>query len=1162
MSSTPSQTDKKLAKGILTSGFPKEEAFRIVAIGASAGGMEAVSELLANLPDSTGMAFIYAQHHAPGSTGKLIELLSYSTDMPVKELTDLTDLAPNHVYVLPFHMELEETNGKFGSKVPAENHTPMSVDEIFSLLAGKYHNIVVGIILSGHSDDGILGIRSIRKEGGLTIAQDDTAKFAHMPNAAIATGEVDHILSPKEIARKLIDIGGKNSCKNGKLPSNRTNTVEGTRNHTGLGQSGVALLNVEIKKSEARYRELLFGLPIAVYTCNAEGYIELYNDAAVKLWGTKPIIGKDMWCGSWKIYRPDGTFLPLEECPMALALKQKRPVSFEIQIERPDGSRRNIIPNPQPTFDPEGNLTGAINTLIDITPQVESRKIIEDREKQFSTLANSIQNLAWMANADGWIFWYNNRWYEYTGTTPKQMEGWGWQSVHDPEQLPLVLDKWNASINSGQPFEMTFPIKGADGIFRAFLTRVFPIHDTDGNVIRWFGTNTDINEYKEKSESLAANLKESDEWMQAILRYAPDAIITIDEAGIILSWNSEAEIIFGWKKEEVLGTTLTQTIIPDRYADRHRNGMKHFLQTGEGPVMNKPIEMFAELKNGEEIPIELKISATKINGKHIFIAFLRDISIRKHAEENLKTKTQQLVEAQQLAHIGSWEWDVRSDKIQWSDELFRIYGMQPHALEPSFEKYIGFIHEDHRERVKSVVQQALKDHQSFKFRHKISGPDGKVKMVSSTGKVFTDANGEVIRMAGTAQDVTEQQRYETALKASEERFFKIFDSNPVPMSLAEIKTNKIKYVNSVFCSVFGYTKEEIIGRSAEELQFISPQEYARVVAYVFNHLKEKRSLEEVKALTVEETEELLTRLKQTDAMKDFEVRYTHKSGETIPTIISYEIIRLQKERFTVTSYHDITERKKAEEKLKNQNQQLEKMNKELQAFTYISSHDLQEPLRKIQTFAGRLLEMEYENLSENGKNYFLRMQNAAARMQTLILDLLALSRANNLEGEFEITDLRDIVEMVLVEFAETIEQMKAIIDVQELCEVNIIPFQFQQLMHNLLGNSLKFSKPGHPPHIVITSEIVKGNKVGIEGLLPQKNYCHIRFKDFGIGFKEEFNEKVFEVFQRLHGKDEYPGTGIGLAIVKKIVENHNGAIKVSGELDKGTTFDIYIPSTA
>ena len=126
----------------------------------------------------------------------------------------------------------------------------------------------------------------------------------------------------------------------------------------------------------------------------------------------------------------------------------------------------------------------------------ESQEELRRSEEQFATLANAIPQLCWMANADGWIFWYNQRWYAYTGTTPEQMEGWGWQSVHDPEMLPKVMARWKASIATGEPFDMVFPLKGADGVFRPFLTRVMPVKDADGKIVRWFGTNTDISEQK------------------------------------------------------------------------------------------------------------------------------------------------------------------------------------------------------------------------------------------------------------------------------------------------------------------------------------------------------------------------------------------------------------------------------------------------------------------------------------------------------------------------------------------------------------------------------------------------------------------------------------------------------------------------------------------
>ncbi|NNE78601.1 MAG: PAS domain S-box protein, partial [Pricia sp.] len=564
---------------------------------------------------------------------------------------------------------------------------------------------------------------------------------------------------------------------------------------------------MSVKKSMATEMELISGLPVAVYGCDADGYIEFYNTAAITLWGTEPVKGKDRWCGSFKMYTIDGKPIQPGNSPMAKALKEKPFIKTAMCIERPDGERRYVIPNPQLRFKPDGKILGAINTLIDITAQIEEQKKLAESAKQFTSLANSIPNLAWMAHPDGSIYWYNQNWYAYTGTTIDEMQGWGWKSVHDPAHLPTVLENWQKSIDKGEPFEMVFPLKGADNVYRSFLTRIFPVHNELGEVMHWFGTNTDINEQKRYSEILEATLLESESQKEAILKFAPDAVVSIDAQGCVLSWNPEAEKIFGWHEEEVLGKTLTETIIPNRYADKHNSGMKNYLNTGEGPVINKLIEVSAVKKNKKEFPIELKISATKINGQDIFIGFIRDITQRKKAEETIRHKTNQLIEAQQLAHIGSWEWDVPTDKIDWSDELYRIYGLLPQEFEANYENYIQQVHPEDREYVNGIVQQAFVDHQPFSFHHRIVHRDGTERILSATGKVFTDQLGQTVKMTGTAQDVTDQKRKEAELKESEERFFKIFDNNPVPLSLAEIKTNKITYVNNLFCSAFGYGKD-------------------------------------------------------------------------------------------------------------------------------------------------------------------------------------------------------------------------------------------------------------------------------------------------------------------------------------------------------------------
>ena len=234
-------------------------------------------------------------------------------------------------------------------------------------------------------------------------------------------------------------------------------------------------------------------------------------------------------------------------------------------------------------------------------------------------------------------------------------------------------------------------------------------------------------------------------------------------------------------------------------------------------------------------------------------------------------------------------------------------------------------------------------------------------------------------------------------------------------------------------------------------------------------------------------------------------------------------------------------------------------NKELLAFTYISSHDLQEPLRKIQTFVSIILDNENENLSDKGKYNLQRVKLAAGRMQQLIDDLLAFSRINTTELKFEKADLTSIVKEVKADLKEMIKEKKAKVEIGTLCTANIIPFQIRQLMYNLISNALKFSDPAKVAQISISGTMVKGSALAHAKLSADKNYCHISVKDNGIGFEPRFSTRIFEVFQKLHGKDVYAGTGIGLAIVKKIVENHHGYIAATGEINAGAQFDIYLP---
>ena len=282
-----------------------------------------------------------------------------------------------------------------------------------------------------------------------------------------------------------------------------------------------------------------------------------------------------------------------------------------------------------------------------------------------------------------------------------------------------------------------------------------------------------------------------------------------------------------------------------------------------------------------------------------------------------------------------------------------------------------------------------------------------------------------------------------------------------------------------------------------------------------------------------------------------------EDAETVSSILKIVARRTEIELERIKNGEQLVQNNKT---LKEKNEELIKTNKELESFSFVASHDLQEPLRKIQTFAGRILEKEFSLLSDSGKDHFQRIQNAAERMRHLIQDLLTFSHINKAERKFETTDLSLIIEEVKNEFKETIQEKHATIEANGMCKVHIIPFQFRQLLYNLIGNSLKFSIPENPLRIIIKSTISRGSKLNNDQLSPEKKYCHISISDNGIGFDPQYKDQIFEVFQRLHGQDEFKGTGIGLAIVKKIVENHNGVITATGEIDKGATFDIYIPA--
>lgn len=308
-------------------------------------------------------------------------------------------------------------------------------------------------------------------------------------------------------------------------------------------------------------------------------------------------------------------------------------------------------------------------------------------------------------------------------------------------------------------------------------------------------------------------------------------------------------------------------------------------------------------------------------------------------------------------------------------------------------------------------------------------------------------------------------------------------------------------------------------------------------------------------------------------LENFRISKTREHNPPYPFRIfkngTNEIIHLRSKSKMITNKNgektllgttrDFTEEYNNTKTIEERNRELEKNIKELTEFNHVASHDLQEPLRKIQTFISRIEEKESDKFSENGKIYFDRIKNAASRMRVLIDDLLQYSRTSRSQNIYSKVNFIEVVENSIVELSEIIHEKNVEINYDKLPEVEGIEFQLNQLVTNLISNSIKYSKENSIPIINIKYETVDANSDEIIKNKAIKKYHKLSFTDNGIGFEQEYAEKIFNLFQRLHGKTDYPGTGVGLAICKKIIENHRGYIKAESIPGKGSTFTFYLP---
>jgi len=482
-----------------------------------------------------------------------------------------------------------------------------------------------------------------------------------------------------------------------------------------------------------------------------------------------------------------------------------------------------------------------------------------------------------------------------------------------------------------------------------------------------------------------------------------------------------------------------------------------------------------------------------------------------------------LKETEKLAHIGSWTSDLIMQKVFWSEEMYHIYAYQPGEIVPSFDLFMSHIHPDDRDIVRENMENALSGRPYKKLTFKMHDSKGRVRYIQAALQVTRNEKAEPVKLNGFNQDVTEMKLAEQSLQASETLLKEAQRMAGMGSWQLDWPENKLVFSDQAY-RVFGINQQQTEGLHASVLDAIHPEDLSFARELFRQSLREKKPYDTSYRII----------------LKDGTLKYLHVKCEFFAAESGGTV-------HSIGTVQDITARtlaeqaiRESESKLEIKNKELERKNKELEQFAFVSSHDLQEPLATMASFAG-LLQQEYNGkLDEQADRALAFIAQSAGRMKTLIKDLLDYSRIGIGMSREEV-DCNHILVETLEDLGKPIRDTKAIIQVGPLPVVTGYPSGLRQLFQNMISNAIKFSKKDHVPEIYISAE-------------SAGEWWEFTFRDNGIGIDPVFHEKIFIIFQRLHNRSEYEGSGIGLAHCKKIVELHKGNIRVESAVDQGATF--------
>ena len=912
-----------------------------------------------------------------------------------------------------------------------------------------------------------------------------------------------------------------------------TSQTASTNTFINLLKEKISSGEVILLENEYRYKRAEAITHLGSYRWNLQTNQLVWSDELYRIYELEP--GKDSTDFEFVSSFNDAEDTPVVRAAYTFAIHEKKPFDFYYHITAKKGTRKIIHARGEIITNENNEAVEVIGTAQDVT---EKQMLIRKLRRTKSVYRQAEE----LINMGNWTWDLKNNKLEWTdhlytiyGLQPQSEEITieRFLSFIHPDDYEFVKKGVN-EISEKDLIDYTFRIITAGGKTKYLRSVATVRKDEKGNPLFVVGTERDITE----KQTLINKLTRSEKLYKQAQALAHTGNWSWDVKNNVVEWSDELYRIYGMEPQsEQLTYEKYLSFVHPGDREKVKQQIEHALQTSE------PYELTHKLirKNGEVRIIRATGEVLTDESNHLisFFGTVQDITEQQQLIDRLQESEKQFKQAQSLARLGNWSMDVKTKKVTWSEEMYHIY--ETGEMPVNFDNWLNYLIEEEKNAALAYYEDCITQKKNYDSIHNIRVKNGAVKTVHHKGELIFNEEGKPVKVVGTTQDITEEYQKQEKIKEQEHFIQQLADASPTILYLFDVEQQKIVYINREIFFVLGYLPDEIIN-------------WKDAVTEKMYHLEDYYLLPARKQSS--------KKFQQADSMIQYECRLKNNEEEWRWMLVREIVFKTDKDGNVLQilgAALDISRRKEMERTILQNAMLLEQSNASLEEFAYVASHDLKEPLRKISTFGDRLVASQQTNLSNEGKMYLNKIVDASQRMQMMISDLLSISMISN-NASFEKYSLQTILDEVLQTLEFKIEQQNAIIQSDALPEADFIPSQFRQLFQNLLSNSLKFVQPGVQPLITIRYSLVSGESISNFQSAQATHYHKLEFADNGIGFENEFARKIFAIFQRLHGRSEYEGSGIGLAICKKIVEHHGGVIYANGVPGVGATFTILLPA--